>query len=241
MHEAKKWQKFKEVKTRQPAAKSDLELDLDHVEALEQTHQNYIDVLAPFDTQPNDFSTSAIQKNLGPNLNAEKLLRECGGDLAKIVLRVMQKCQVLNLSAIERVVREVLLMAKQDVADLQLEIIHHLLGSKAGEGIALLTQNEGLFVLKSRHAVVDQSIPHPKTLQVCTDPFIEKMQHKQNTLKKQGQETYLSQSQLEARDHLLNHLLFGEPLAKKVDLTNVQWQKVYAHGRLAVPCDSEVL
>ena len=39
----------------------------------------------------------------------------------------------------------------------------------------------------------------------------------------------------------MNHLLYGEPLAKKVDTTNIQWQKVYSNGALTIPCDAEVL
>ena len=109
-------------------------------------------------------------------------------------MRVMQKCQVLNLTSIERVVKEVLIMGQQDVGDLKQQIIHHLLGSKPGEGIAFLSEVEGLFVLKSRYVTLDQSIPHPKTLQVCTDPYIEKMQHKQNSASKKGQDVFLSQN-----------------------------------------------
>ena len=35
IHETKKWQKFKDVITNKPSGKSDLHLDLDHVETLE--------------------------------------------------------------------------------------------------------------------------------------------------------------------------------------------------------------
>lgn len=52
---------------------------------------------------PSDFSTASLLKNTGTNLTASKLSQEAGRDFKIMILRIMQKKNVMSLTALKRI------------------------------------------------------------------------------------------------------------------------------------------
>jgi hypothetical protein len=70
-------------------------------------------------------------KNQGPNLTSEGLYEECKGDFKKICIRVLQKCEVIGLTTLKRIINNAMALANQDITTKQLldyvlkdEIVH---------------------------------------------------------------------------------------------------------------------
>ena len=66
----------------------------------------YLDKLAPMSSdarESQDFSTASLLKFEGPNLTSEILCQECGSDYKKMVMMILQRCQIIDLKTLLRI------------------------------------------------------------------------------------------------------------------------------------------
>jgi len=59
----------------------------------------YLKNLAPFSSEATDkdFSSSSLLKHKGPNITGEILANEAKNDWKKMILLILQRCNVINL------------------------------------------------------------------------------------------------------------------------------------------------
>ena len=76
----------------------------------------------------NDFSSSSLLKNKGPNLTSEMLFNEFGDNYKGMIQKILQKSQIIDLDALFRILSEACELSKTVIK--MEEVISFLLQSE---------------------------------------------------------------------------------------------------------------